>query len=135
MFPDHHDPPYITGWADDIPEIHLSILDKWKKKSTSLQSIRDWALHKADRDRDEHLLENAFRINTYVGKETEAGWAKREVPNPAGNSQAGTALQSCPALGPESQVLIPMHRPIIVFGLPGERNRWLFLEDTIPKDG
>ena len=32
-----------------------------------------------------------------MGKEAEAGWAKREAPNPAGNSKTGIGLQSCPS--------------------------------------
>lgn len=70
----------------------------WKKKSTSItKHHRLGSPQGGFWNKDEHLVENALRFNTCVGKETEAGWAKREAPNTAGNSKTGIGLQSCPS--------------------------------------
>ena len=90
--------PTIYHWMSRWDPWNIPFSFTWKKKSMSIaKHHRLGSPQGGSWNRDEHLVESAFRINTCVGKEAEAGWAKREAPNPAGNSKTGIGLQSCPS--------------------------------------
>lgn len=90
--------PTMYHWMSWWDPWNIPFSFTWKKKSTSIaKHHRLGSPQGGFWNKDEHLVENALRFNTCVGKETEAGWAKREAPNTAGNSKTGIGLQSCPS--------------------------------------